>query len=213
MSETTTPATARTDVRPGARTARPADGPPPTRAVGVGLAATATLFAVTMAYGGPEASAATARIVDLAGLTFQVALFGLLAVMRRTAATGAGRAGRGLLYVEGALLGVASVWSILHATVPAGVQEAPWMIALDAFWPLSMSGMTVVGVVVAVVGRWRGALRWWTAAGCAWFVASIPVAVLFEGAAGGVLGVAYMIVGYGGLGVLLAARPALAVRG
>jgi hypothetical protein len=212
MSEITTPPTARTDVRPGTP-APTADRPPRTRAVGVGLAVTATVFAATMAFGGPEASDLTERMIDLTGLAFQLGLFGLLGVMLRTAATGTGRAGRGLLHVERVVLAVASLWSVLHAVVPPAVQEAPWMVAMDMFWPLSMFGMTVVGVTVAVVGRWRGLLRWWTAAGCAWFVASIPVAVLFPEGPGQVVGVAYMIIGFGGIGVLLALRPGLPVRG
>ena len=212
MSEITTPPTARTDVRPGTP-APTADRPPRTRAVGIGLAVTATVFAVTMAFGGPEASDLTERIIDLTGLAFQVGLFGLLWVMLGTAATGTGRVGRGLLHVERVVLAVASLWSVLHAVVPPAVQQAPWMVALDMFWPLSMFGMTVVGVTVAVVGRWRGLLRWWTAVGCAWFVASIPVAVLFPEGPGQVVGVAYMIIGFGGIGVLLALRPGLPVRG
>jgi hypothetical protein len=43
-------------------------------------------------------------------------------------------------------------------------------------------------------------------------VASIPVAVLFPEGAGQLVGVAYMIVAFGGLGVLLALRPGLPVR-
>jgi len=216
MSEITTPATVRTDLRgPDGRSARtvdPAPAPPRIRGAGLLLAVTAPVFAVTMAFGGPEASEAVGRLVDATGFVFQLGLFALLTVMLRTHATGTGRAGRGLLLVEYALLGVASVWSVLHAAVPRSVQEATWMTVLDLFWPVSMLGMAIVGITVAAAGVWRGALRWWTAAGCAWVLAAIPVSGLLPGTAGMLVGTAYMIVGFGGIGLLLALRPELTRR-
>lgn len=74
-----------------------------------------------------------------------------------------------------------------------------------------MLGMAIVGITVAVTGRWRGALRGWTPFACVWVLLSIPAMVLEE-AAGGVVAAGQMIVGFGVLGVILALRPDLTRR-
>ena len=182
----TTPARARTDApvttpvtRPAAghaagRGGRPGSGSPGARAgtgrlrlLGAGLAAGAAIFGVAfIVYGSPEAGFGR-FMIDLTGVFFQLGVFCLLAAMWWTRATGTTRLARTMILVESVVLGVATVQSLL--TLPAMGGE--WSTAaqvLDPFWPLSMLGMAVLGVKVAVAGRWRGALRAWPVVAETW---------------------------------------------
>lgn len=202
---TTTPATARTDVAPapapsGITTAT-------VRRLGAVLATGATLYAAAFPLIGPQTGGLGGRIADLLGLGFQIGLFALLTVMLRTGATGTSRVARAMIRVEYALLGLAAVWSALHATVPTDVQDAPWLVALDVFWPLSMLGMLVIGIKVAVAGRWRGVLRAWPVVAESWAVVTIPAGAILGFGIGAWVGGVHMLLGYGLLGLLLALRP------
>jgi len=212
----TTPATARTDsdrTDPAAgrgRAAGEAIAPVRTvRAAGVVLAVGALASGTSFLVAGPDAGEPAARVHDLAGLVFQLGLIGLVTVMLRARAAGTSRAATGLLKVEYGLLVPASAWSLLHAVLPASQQESAWMAVLDVFWPLSMLGMVVIAIRVAVAGRWRGLLRAYPLVAESWGVVSIPAVVLLGSAAGAWVAGLHMIFGYGVLGLLLALRPGL----
>ena len=198
------PAMARTDVEPSAL---PTPSAPAStgrvRAAGAGVALGAAGYGVTVLVHGSHGF-----VVDLVGTFFQLGLFGLLTVMVTTAATGTGRGARALLKVELGLLTVATVQSLL--TLPAGGGQ--WSTAaqvLDPFWPLSMLGMAVVGVKVAVAGRWRGVLRGWPAVAESWILVVLPVGIVLGDGAADIVGGAHFVLGYGVLGLLLLARPTL----
>lgn len=204
MTVTRTPAPARTDVRhTAASPAPPAPSTSTVRRLGLALAAGASTWAATMfAFDGNDG----ARIGDLGGLAFQLGVFALLAVMLRTRATGTSRASVWMLKVECVLLGLASVWSLLHAVLPDPYQDAVWLAVLDVFWPLSMLGMFVIAIKLAFAGRWTGLLRGWPLVAESWAVVCVPASVIF-GAAAWWVGPAHLLVGYVLLGVLLAATP------
>jgi hypothetical protein len=228
----TTPATARTDTArtdtartdtartgpdapagsAGRGRAAAGDGAAPVRAVraaGVVLAVGAVAAGTSFLVAGPDAGEPAARVHDLVGLVFQLGLVGLVTAMLRTRATGTSRAATWLLKVEYGLLVPASAWSLLHAVLPAPLQESSWMAVLDVFWPLSMLGMVVIAVRVAVAGRWRGPLRFYPLVAESWGVVSIPAVVVLGPATGGAVAGLHMILGYGVLGLLLALRPGL----
>ncbi|HSK59045.1 MAG TPA: hypothetical protein VK935_08335, partial [Actinomycetospora sp.] len=83
---------------------------------------------------------------------------------------------------------------------------------LDPFWPLSMLGMAILGVKVAVAGRWRGALRAWPVVAETWIFVALPSMVVIGPGIGSIVAGGHFIVGYGVLGLLLALRPGLAVH-
>ena len=207
---TTTPARARTDVapRPSTRTG-PAERT--IRRLGLGLTAgtlawAASIFAFsTVNDGVPE------RIGDLTGLAFQLGLFCLLAIQFTTRATGLTRASVVLLKVEAVILGIASLWSLLHGVLPSNLQDAPWLMVMDICWPLSMIGMMVIGIKLALAGRWRGALRWWPLIAESWAFVTIPSMIVFGDQASRWVGGGHLLIGYATLGILLALRPHLAV--
>lgn len=168
----------------------------------LGASAMATTF-----YIYPEQQGGTAgRVGDMGALVFQAGLFGLWLTYKQTAATGTGRLGRGLLRVVFGLLVLATAWSVLHLVLPNDYTDDWWMLVLDAAWPLSMLGFLACGIAVAVVGRWRGVLRWAPLVAECWAPASIAVAALTPAVVSNFATPTLMIVLYGGLGLLLAVR-------
>jgi hypothetical protein len=224
----TTPARARTDprtedrvttpvARPAAHAA-PGSGRPGVRAgtgalraLGAGLAVGATTYAIPFMVFGAEESGIGRFMIDLTGVAFQLGVFCLLAAMWRTGATGTTRLARGMIIVESVVLGLATVQSLL--TLPSmGGEWSTAATILDPFWPLSMLGMAILGIKVAVAGRWRGALRAWPVVAETWIFVALPTMALFGPVIGSVVAGGHFLVGYATLGVLLAARPDLAVR-
>jgi hypothetical protein len=207
---TRTPAAARTDapslVRPGT------EHRSVVRRTGLALATGAALWsAVSFAYGFEPDTEAGVKITDLGGLAFQTGAFALVGLQLRTRATGTSRKAVGMLKVERVLLAVAMAWSVLHAFLP-GQRGTIWLGVLDAFWPLSMLGMAIIGVKVALAGRWRGPARFWPLVAESWAPVTIPIMGIFGDTAGLVAGAGHLLVGYTVLGLLLAARPDLLPR-
>lgn len=214
MSTTRTshvPAPARTDLAPPAAPVREPHPPSgPLRLLGVGLAAGAATYGVTFVLTGEGAQQGSFAIA-LTGLMFQLGVFCLLAAMWRTGATGTTRLARSMLVAEAVVLGIATVQSVL--TLPTG--DGEWSTiatVLDPFWPLSMLGMAVIGVKVAVAGRWRGVLRAWPLVAESWVFVAVPALAVLGPALGSVVAGAHFLVGYTVLGLILAIRPELTRR-
>ena len=213
MTLTTTAAPARTDLAP--TTPRPDAERASTlrfvRRAGLGMAVGAATWATsTLAVGNTPDTVAGARVQDLGGLAFQVGVLGLVLAMIRTRATGTSRAARVMLRVELVLLSLAMTWTVLHAADPLWADENPAVVALDAFWPLSMLGMAIIGVKVALAGRWRGAARFWPLVAESWAVIIVPTFLLIgPGKVADLVGAGHLVLGYAGLGLLLALRPQL----
>jgi len=125
-------------------------------------------------------------------------------------ATGVSRVARAMLKVELVLLALASVWSLLRGVLPEDLKNVTPMLVLDAFWPLSMLGMMIIGVKIAFAGRWRGVLRWWPLIAESWVFVTLPAMALFGEDVGSWVGGGHLLVGYATLGVILARRPHLA---
>ena len=181
------------------------------RLLGAGLAVGAVAYGIPfMLYGSHEAGFGR-FMIDLTGGFFQLGVFCLLAAMWRTRATGTSQLARIMIVVELVVLGLATVQSLL--TLPSMGGE--WSTAaqvLDPFWPLSMLGMAILGVKVAVAGRWRGALRAWPVVAETWIFVALPALAVFGPGIGSLVAGGHLLVGYGVLGLLLATRPDLARR-
>ncbi|MEU8661965.1 hypothetical protein [Actinoplanes philippinensis] len=204
MTIHTTAAPARSDERDAAKiTTRVV------RRTGWALAGAAALWSATyFAFDPQSTDPDVVTLVDLGGLPVQLALIALVTVQLRTGATGVTRVARAMLRVEYALLGLATLWTVLHGLVPA-FRDDLWLGVLDAFWPLSMIGMFVIGVKIAVAGRWRGAARWWPLGAESWVFVTLPAMGIFGATAGRFVGATHLLAGYTALGVLLALRPQL----
>jgi hypothetical protein len=77
---------------------------------------------------------------------------------------------------------------------------------------LSMLGMFVIGVKIAVTGRWRGAARFWPLVAESRAVVSIPAMGISGSDVGDLVGAGHLLVGYVTLGLVIAARPHLVRR-
>ncbi|GAA2387257.1 hypothetical protein [Dactylosporangium salmoneum] len=205
MTIRTGPIPARTDEAP-AVTARISTGR--TRALGAVLAAGTLSWAVSMfTVGNNPTDSLGMTITDVTGGMFQLGLFALLAVQLRTAATGTSKVARGMLYVEHVLLGVATVWSFLHA-VPS-LRDSAFLVPMDVFWPLSMLGMFVIGLKILFTARWKGVARAWPTVAESWAVVSVPTFAIAGSPVADYVGGAHLLIGYTALGLILVARPAL----
>lgn len=124
--------------------------------------------------------------------------------MLRTRATGTSRASVVMLKVQYLVLGLASAWSLLHAVLPAPIQDAPWMQVLDIAWPLSM---LIIAITVATAGRWTGLLRWWPMVAESWFIAVTAGAMILGDTGANWIGGTHLLLGYATLGLLIARTP------
>lgn len=180
------------------------------RRTGVAVLAGSLVWAVGFfTVGANPGTTLGTTISDLSALPFQIGLFTLVALQLRTRATGTSRAAVGMLKGERVLLTLATAWTVLHGAVPAFRDDA-WLAVLDLFWPLSMLGMAIIGVKIAVAGRWRGAVRAWPAVAESWAVVNVPVfGALGPGRAADLVSGSHVLLGYCTLGLLLLLRPEL----
>ncbi|MFD1539249.1 hypothetical protein [Nonomuraea guangzhouensis] len=209
---TTTPAKARTDTTASGEppvSGKPLISPGTIRVLGLTLTAGTLAWATSIFLYGTQNTGFAERFGDLTGLLFQGGVFALLTVQARTQATGITRVSRIMLRVEAVLLALASVWSLLHGVLPEPAQDGPLLAILDLFWPLSMLGMMIIGVKLAVAGRWRGPLRWWPLIAESWAVVTVPLFIVFGEQASRWVGGTHLIIGYATLGALLTWRPQL----
>jgi len=80
---------------------------------------------------------------------------------------------------------------------------------MDICWPLSMLGMAVIAVKLAVTGRWQGVLRWWPLVAESWAVVTVPSYILLGTEASRWVGGTHLLIGYATLGILLSRNPRL----
>ena len=203
MSITTTPAPARTDEPARTASARSA------RRTGWFVAGASAVWAATMAVWSPQDLSNVAQTAnDIGALPFQSSLFALVTLQLRTAATGTSRAARAMLRTEYGLLSLATLWTVRHGFFPSFRDDA-WLAVLDAFWPLSMLGMFVIGVKIAFAGRWRGAARVWPLVAESWAVVTVPSMAIFGIGVAQAVASGHLLIGYVTLGVIIALRPHL----
>ncbi|UVF80522.1 hypothetical protein [Gordonia mangrovi] len=179
--------------------------PVPTRTVGIALACSAPIWAISVAaFGDHEGFGAASMFAGVAALAFQLSVLGLLSVQMRTQAMGEGRVAEAGYRAEFLLIGGALVSTILDMFWLIH-ESVVWMI-FDICWPLSMLGMAIIGIRVAIAGRWTGGLRWQALFAQSWLVWALPLGAIPGVGLWGA--VAQTILGYGGLGVLLARTQA-----
>jgi hypothetical protein len=107
----------------------------------------------------PSARGQNSQVEIWASGVFQLGLLALLAVMWTTRATGTGRWSRWVLAAEGVAVLLASAWTVPYL-VDANRPSTGLLAVLDPFWPLSMAGLIVVGVLVLLSRRWPAPSRY-----------------------------------------------------
>lgn len=210
MSVSHTPAPARSDVVAASGHDAPRTGTTPRRpfarhgrTLSIGAALWAAATAVTGVAPGDD-------VVELAVFcvgsgAFQVGLLALLRVLWRTQALGPGRLARFFLRLEAGLVSLAICSTLVDGLGISDLSRPGWAL-LDAFWPLSMLGMFLIGIRIAVAGRWTGASRYWPMVAESWAVVVIPTLGVFGYTAATVVSCVHLLVGYTVLGVLVSRK-------
>jgi len=134
-----------------------------------------------------------------ASAVFQLGLLALLAVMWTSRATGTSRTARGLLAAEVVAVILALAWTVPYL-FDANRPTTGVLVVLDAFWPLSMAGLIVIGVLVARAARWPTPLRYFPLVAALLIPVDIAVSGAPDEVRNAVMGV-YLAVSYGLLGV------------
>lgn len=209
MSVTQTPAPARSDLATTPSTdpsTRLVDRPyfKHGRMLTVGAVAWSSMIVV---FGLNAETTAYRYAHNASSFLFQVGVLALVRVLWRTKAIGAGKVARTVLRIEiGALaLAMASTASDFFGLTDL---DNPASLALDMFWPISMLGMFLIGVRIAVAGRWQGLSRFWPIVAESWAVVTVPTMGIFGEGAARWVGAAHLLVGYAVLGQIVARKEA-----
>lgn len=210
MSVTYSPQPARTDLV--SRLLNPLPGRTgagaPFRRHGLVLAAGSAAWAAAIALVGIDPHDRTGEIVFAIGSGFfQVGLLFLLRALWRSRALGEGRIARAVLRVEAVVLAGAMGSTLADGLGVTDLSQVHWGL-LDACWPLSMLGMFLIGIRIAIAGRWTGLSRWWPMVAESWAVVNIPVMVLFGASVLTVTASVHLLVGYCVLGLLVSRKEA-----
>jgi hypothetical protein len=206
-----TPAAARTDVRHTAA----APGTTPTRPFarpffGRGMLLTTGAVAWgldSLVFGSDPSGSFEEAVSSLTSGTFQLGLLGLLSVLWATKALGEGRLARFFLRLEAVVLVFAMGSTFVDGIGVSDLDKAGWVL-LDMCWPLSMLGMFLIGLRVAIAGRWHGKARFWPLIAESWGPVVVPTYGIFGGTVAGVVSFVHLCVGYGVLGQIVARKEA-----
>ena len=195
-------APARSDVAPTPRPTRPfvTHG----RMLSAGAAAWAlSIFAFTP---DPHETVPLA-LYGIGSGAFQIGVLALLRVLYRTDALGGGRLARFVLRMEAVFLSLAICSTFVDAIQVSDLTQPGWLL-LDAFWPISMLGMFLIGVRIAIAGRWKGVTRFYPMVAESWAVVTVPSMVIFGMGVATVVGGLHLLLGYTVLGVLVSRKEA-----
>jgi hypothetical protein len=107
----------------------------------------------------PSSPEQNSQVEIWASGVFQLGLLALLAVLWGTSATGTGRWGRTALAAEGVAVVLAVGWTIPYL-FDANRAHTGLPVVLDVFWPLSMAGLIIIGVLVLRARRWPAPTRY-----------------------------------------------------
>ena len=205
MTISHSPAPARSDVA----TATPGAATSPTRPFrlhGRMVTAGALAWSASILAVGQDPHDTTGLVVfGLGSGLFQVGVLFLLRTLWRTQALGEGRFARFVLRAETVALSLAIASTFVDAIGVSDLTQPGWLV-LDLFWPLSMLGMFLIGVRIAVAGRWTGMSRFWPMVAESWAVVTVPSMGIFGETVGMWVGALHLLVGYAVLGVIVARK-------
>ena len=168
-------------------------------ALGVGVSLGGLLWG--LAWVVTPSEEANRQVEIWASGVFQLGVLALLAVMWFSFATGPSRAARGVLAAEIVALLLAIAWTVPYL-FDANRPASGALVVLDAFWPLSMVGLIVVGVMVLRARQWPAPLRYLPLVASILIPVDIAVASASDDVRNAVMG-AYLAASYGLLGAVI----------
>lgn len=206
MALTQTPAPARSDVHSGQHATAPPPASRPYLRHGTMLTVGAVAWAAMIVAFGFDNEGPGGQYGHNAGaFLFQLGVLSLLRVLWRTRAIGDGRLARFVLRAETVALSVAVV-STLSDFFGITNLDNPVSLAIDMFWPLSMLGMFLIGIRIAVAGRWKGLSRFYPMVAESWAVVTVPTLGIFGPGVARWVGAAHLLLGYAVLGQVVARK-------
>ena len=138
---------------------------------------------------------------------FQVGVLCLVRVLWRTKAIGVGKVARTVLRIEAGALALAMA-STASDFIGLTNLDNPASLALDLFWPISMLGMFLIGIRIAIAGRWKGLSRFYPLVAESWAVVTVPTMGIFGEGVARWVGAAHLVIGYAVLGQIIARKQA-----
>jgi len=138
---------------------------------------------------------------------FQVGVLCLVRVLWRSKAIGAGKVARTVLRIEAGALALAMASTVSDFFGLTNLDN-PASLALDMFWPISMLGMFLIGIRIAVAGRWTGLSRFYPLVAESWAVVTVPTMGIFGEGVARWVGAAHLVIGYAVLGQVVARKKA-----
>ena len=103
------------------------------------------------------------------------------------------------------LISLAIVSTFVDTIEMSDLDKLGWLL-LDLNWPLSMLGMLLIGIRIAIAGRWTGASRYWPLVAESWALVVIPSFGIFGEDIAKYVSAVHLLVGYTVLGVLVARK-------
>jgi hypothetical protein len=201
-----TPAAARTDVRRPAATTLTTTPTRPFYKRGMLLTTGAVAWGVDSAiFGSDPHGSFEEALSSITSGTFQLGILGLLTVLWATTALGEGRLARFFLRLEGVVLVLAMGSTFVDGIGVSDLDKVGWVL-LDLCWPLSMLGMFLIGIRIAVAGRWHGKSRYWPLVAESWGPIVVPTFGLLGSTVAGIVSFVHLCVGYGVLGQIVARK-------
>ncbi|MQY08964.1 hypothetical protein [Actinomadura macrotermitis] len=194
------PATAEARPAPAASTLK-------IRVAGIVLALGASAWGTGVIIAGDQGKKLS-KLEEVTGIGYLAGLLALAWVLRHTRATG-DRKGRFAPFVLMALLPLAAAFNVYSLVALKSFDDPTpaWFPVLDASWPLSQLVLLILGIMTAVVGRFRGALRWHPLACGLWLIVAMGAQASVGMDASARIGGGWLILVTGGLGLHLALRP------
>ncbi|MEU6711694.1 hypothetical protein ABZ897_09470 [Nonomuraea sp. NPDC046802] len=176
------------------------------RIAGTLLATGATAWGVGTVIVGDKVYEGIQTLDTITGMLFIVGLFAFVWTVLSTGGTGDGwtriiPAGLLVLLPGAFVLNALSFGYATHDDFPL-----PLMI-LDACWPLSQLGMLVLGIVIAIKGRYQGALRWLPMLAGLWFPVTMAAQIFAGSVISTYVSAAWLLGMHAHLGVRIAVRP------
>lgn len=171
------------------------------RALGALVALGGVLWGVAWIV-SPSEQGDNSQVEIWASGVFQLGLLALLGVMWWSRATGDSRLARGLLAAELVAVVLAVAWTVPYL-FDANRPTTGVLVVLDAFWPLSMVGLLMVGIMVARAGRWPRPLRYLPLVAALLIPVDIAVSGASDDVRNAVMG-CYLALSYGALGLGMA---------
>jgi hypothetical protein len=170
------------------------------------LSVGAVAWALSMAvFGGNPQGDVAATVVSIGSGVFQVGLLLFLRALWSSRALGEGGVARAVLRLQAGLVGLAMCSTLADAVHVSDLAQPGWAL-LDACWPLSMLGMFLIGVRIAIAGRWRGVTRFWPLVAESWVVVVVPTMLVLGETAANIVAPLHLLVGYTFLGLLVARK-------